>query len=83
MASEVDFVGILKFAHTSEPEPYCVSYADIFSAALSILVRVINTGINIALIVEYYRIREYNYFIWTILCIVIPIIVTTSFQIAM
>lgn len=85
MASEVDFMGIIKLsvAPNEETPQYVVSYDDIVANVISIITRVINICINIALAIAYYKAQDYNYFIWTILSITIPVIVTTAIQIVM
>lgn len=85
MTSEIDFVGILKLTVSPDQQTpqNVVAYEDIVSSAISIGARVFNICINIALVIAYYQSRNYNYFVWTILCITIPVIFTTTIQIAM
>lgn len=85
MTSEIDFVGILKLTVSPDQQTpqYVVAYDDIVSSAISIGARVVNVCINIALAIAYYESENYNYFAWTILCMIVPVIVTTAIQITM
>lgn len=54
-----------------------VSYWEIFSTALSIVVRSLAVYINVKLAMDYYRQGHLNYFYWTVTCILLPVCVTT------
>ncbi|XP_053949548.1 uncharacterized protein LOC128857802 isoform X3 [Anastrepha ludens] len=53
-----------------------VSYKDIAATVISILMRVITVLLNIKLAVDYYQQGQHNYFVWTVVCIVVPMLVT-------
>lgn len=57
-------------------EGSALSYSEIISTALSILFRFITVCINIKLAVDYYEQGHQDFFIWTVICIVIPMAVT-------
>uniref|UniRef100_A0A1A9X025 XK-related protein n=1 Tax=Glossina brevipalpis TaxID=37001 RepID=A0A1A9X025_9MUSC len=56
---------------------HSISYWEICSTALSIIMRAIAVCINIKLAADYYRQGHLDYFAWTISCIVVPMLVTT------
>lgn len=62
---------------------YTVLNSDIIVFILSIIFRPISIILNLLLACQYYRTGNYNYFLWTLSCIIIPMIVTTTIQIAM
>lgn len=53
-----------------------LSYAEIISTTVSILFRFITVCINIKLAVDYYEQGHQDFFIWTVACIVTPMLVT-------
>lgn len=53
-----------------------ISYLEICSTALSIIMRAMTVCINIKLAVDYQRQGHQDYFIWTVICIVTPMIIT-------
>ncbi|XP_037937968.1 XK-related protein 6-like [Teleopsis dalmanni] len=59
-------------------DSYTFSYYDILSTASSIFMRAIAVCISIKLAYSYYEPpRQLNYFIWTAICIVMPMFITT------
>uniref|UniRef100_A0A1A9UUY8 XK-related protein n=1 Tax=Glossina austeni TaxID=7395 RepID=A0A1A9UUY8_GLOAU len=56
---------------------HSISYWEICSTALSIVMRAIAVCINIKLAANYYRQGHLDYFAWTITCIAVPMFVTT------
>lgn len=75
--------GIKSSAKPSDEESFRVSSADIFSTVLSMLLRLIAVGMNIGLAVEYYNRHLFYYSGWTVLCIVLPMIITTLIYVKM
>lgn len=67
----------------SDEENFRVSSVDIFSTVLSMVFRLIGVGMNIGLAVEYYNRNLIYYSMWTILCIVFPMIITTLIYVRM
>ncbi|XP_036320096.1 uncharacterized protein LOC118734485 [Rhagoletis pomonella] len=53
-----------------------VSFRDIAATVISILMRVITVLLNIKLAVEYHQQGEHSYFVWTVVCMIIPMCVT-------
>ncbi|XP_013099964.1 XK-related protein 6 [Stomoxys calcitrans] len=53
-----------------------ISYMEICSTALSIIMRAATVCINVKLAVDYQRQGRQDYFIWTVVCIVAPMITT-------
>ncbi|KAI8118860.1 hypothetical protein FF38_10945 [Lucilia cuprina] len=53
-----------------------ISYGEILSTAISIIFRAITVCINVKLAMSYYSQGHQDYFIWTVICIVTPMIVT-------
>lgn len=53
-----------------------ISYAEICSTAISIVMRAITVYINVKLATDYCRQGHQDYFIWTVICIVTPMCVT-------
>lgn len=64
-------------------DDYRVTYCELFSAVVSILGRIVGILINLNVAYEYLLHGKRNYFMWTVACFVIPMIVTTFVQIAM
>lgn len=62
---------------------FSVTYCDIFWIIISILGRIISILININVAYAYYKNDKIYYFILTVSCFAIPMIVTTLLQIAM
>ncbi|XP_017485091.1 PREDICTED: XK-related protein 4-like isoform X2 [Rhagoletis zephyria] len=53
-----------------------VSFRDIAATVISILMRVITVLLNIKLAVEYHQQGEHSYFVWTVVCMIVPMCVT-------
>ncbi|XP_073835584.1 XK-related protein 4 [Musca autumnalis] len=53
-----------------------ISYLEICSTALSIIMRAMTVCINIKLAVDYQRQGHQDYFIWTVICIICPMMIT-------
>ena len=70
-------------AHDRCHETFTVSNADIFQTIVSMLFRLLAVGMNISLAVEYYNRRLYYNCCWTVLCIGLPMIVTTLIYLKM
>lgn len=68
---------------TPTEQDYIVTYCDIFWTIISVFGRIISIGITINVAYNYYINDQINYFVWTVSCFVIPMLVTTFLQISM
>lgn len=72
-----------KLGTSPREEDYTVTFYDIFYSILSIFFRIIGILININVAYEYFRHGKQHYFIWTVSCFAIPMVITSFLQIAM
>ncbi|KAL5278491.1 hypothetical protein ACFFRR_003241 [Megaselia abdita] len=75
--------GLKSSPKPSDEEKFRVSSSDIFSTVLSIVFRLIAVSLNISLAIEYYNRKLFYYSGWTVLCIVLPCIITTLIYVKM
>lgn len=68
---------------TRDEDNFRVSFSDILSTVLSMLFRLIAVGMNIGLAVEYYNRHLFYYSMWTVICIIFPLIITTLIYVKM
>lgn len=92
MASEIDakddsrdgVCGILDTLSASpKDEDLHVTGSDIFWTVVSILGRVVSIILTINLALDYYRHGRTDYFIWTLCCFLIPVVITMFLQLNM
>lgn len=74
---------ILHSLSSSPKEDFIVTYCDIFWTIISVLGRIIGICITINVAYNYYRNNQIDYFVWTVSCFLIPMVVTTFLQISM
>lgn len=61
-------------------EDFVITKSDIFWTVISILGRVLSIILTINLAVDYYLHGRINYFIWTLCCFLIPMLITIFLQ---
>lgn len=75
------FFNILSASPTDEEVP--ITNCDIFWMFVAILGRIIGIILTINLAVEYYMQGRINYFVWTLCCFLIPMVITTFLHFTM
>lgn len=84
---------ITQLTHVPDERDYRVEYADISSSVVSIVLRFIGIAINARLAYDFYvsatdggvepSAERYGYFVWTVVCLTVPMLVTACVQLAL
>lgn len=83
---------VSQLTHVPDERDCRVEYADISSAVVSIVLRFVGIAINARLAYDFYvsatdggepSAERYGYFVWTVVCLTVPMLVTACVQLAL